>query len=136
MKDTAAIGSISEAKILARFVELRWEVLIAWRRSRRYDMVIEKEGRFYRVPCKTGRLSKDGSVITFNAYNVNGTSGVKKTYLGEVDYFAVYCPQNGKTYFIALDEKLGATSTDYRLRLLPTKNNQEKNIRLAADYEL
>ncbi len=136
MKDTAAIGSISEAKILARFVELGWEVLIAWRRSRRYDMVIERDGKFYRVQCKTGRLSKDGDYIAFNAYNVNGTSQVRRNYVGEIDYFAIYCPQNEKVYFIALDDKLGTSTTDFRLRLLPTRNNQEKRTRMAVDYEL
>jgi hypothetical protein len=33
----------------------------------RYDMVIDDNGTFYRVQCKTVRLEKNGTVIAFNA---------------------------------------------------------------------
>jgi hypothetical protein len=33
----------------------------------RYDMVIDDNGTFYRVQCKTGRLEQNGTVVAFNA---------------------------------------------------------------------
>ena len=46
-------------------------------------------------------------------------------YKGQCEYFAVYV--------IAVDE-VGASHVT--LRLAPSKNNQEKNVRWAKDYEL
>ena len=56
-----------------------------------------------------------------------------RSYMGEIDLFAVYCPANGQVYAVPIDE---ATSSDCSLRLVPTKNGQVDGVRWAADYEL
>lgn len=69
---------------------------------------------------------------------VNGAASLVKHkglrhYRGQVDYFAVYVEQLDKVHFLPVnDVGLGRTS----LRLTPSKNRQEKNIRWAKDYEL
>lgn len=69
---------------------------------------------------------------------VNGAASLVKRkglrhYRGQVDYFAVYVEQLDKVHFLPVnDVGLGRTS----LRLTPSKNRQEKNIRWAKDYEL
>ena len=134
MRDTISVGSLSEAKILTRLLELGWEVLVPWRRMRRYDLVIERDGYFHKVQCKTGKLSGDDAVIHFATSNTNGTSGIRRNYVGEVDFFAVYCPDNNKTYLVPMSDDLG--TSECGLRIVPTKNNQTKGIRFARDYEL
>ena len=52
-------------------------------------------------------------------------------YRGQCDYFAVYCEQLNKVYLIPVDQ-VGTTRA--HLRLVPAKNNQEKNVRWAKDY--
>src|SRR3954452_17336202 len=55
-------------------------------------------------------------------------------YAGQIDAFAVYCPQVERVYLVpiaAVQTTIGA-----RLRLAPTKNGQTWNIRWARDFEL
>lgn len=54
-------------------------------------------------------------------------------YRGQCDYFAVYCASLERVYLVPVDE-VGKTRA--HLRIEPTKNNQEKNVRWARDYEL
>lgn len=127
------IGQRSEAAILARLVSQGHRVLLPFGVNQRYDLVLDSEGRFLKVQCKTGRLRK-GS-IRFRAVSVQ--SNMNRTrwrgYTGEVDLFAVYCPENGRVYLIPADEV--APNVNY-LRVDPTRNNQTKRIRWARDYEL
>ncbi len=56
-----------------------------------------------------------------------------RDYKGQADYFAVYSPAFKKVYLIPVDD-VGTTAVT--LRLNPTKNNQEKFVRWAKDYEM
>jgi PD-(D/E)XK endonuclease len=127
------VGQRSEAAILAQLVRQGYRVLLPFGVNQRYDLVLDSEGRFLKVQCKTGRLRK-GS-IRFKAVsvqsNMNRTSW--RAYAGEVDLFAVYCPENSGIYLISADEV--APNVNY-LRVEPTRNNQAKGIRWARDYEL
>ena len=49
---------------------------------------------------------------------------------GEVDYFAIYCPQLNELYGMPFEAAKGSAS----LRVEPTVNKQEKYIRWAKDY--
>lgn len=57
-----------------------------------------------------------------------------RDYQGEVDYFAVYCSETGGVYLIPIEDlplrRQGA------LRVDPSRNGQQKRIRLAAKYEI
>lgn len=127
------VGQRSEAAILARLVSQGHRILLPFGVNQRYDLVLDSEGRFLKVQCKTGRL-RNGS-IRFRAVsvqsNMNRTSW--RGYAGEVDLFAVYCPENSGVYLIPADEV--APNVNY-LRVDPTRNNQAKRIRWARDYEL
>lgn len=134
------IGELSEAIIMAKLLEAGYGVLTPFGDNRRYDLVIEDaDGNFYRVQCKTGRVSKDGAYIEFRTassyYHTKAgkTSHGKKDYRGEIDYFAVYCPAMKNAYLIPIDH-VGISSANLRLR--PTTNKQEKNVRWAKDYEI
>jgi hypothetical protein len=76
--------------------------------------------------------------ITFNAFRVspgdNGRRSVKRGYKGEAEYFGVYSPDTDKVYLIPVDEV--PDGIEIRLRLKTARNNQEKLIRWAKDYEI
>ena len=120
-------------RILAAFVERGFEVLLPWGTNHRYDMVLEVGDRFLRIQCKTGRL-KFGTV-EFSARSVrsNTATTLMRTYVGEIDYFAVYCPANRGVYVVPCDE---STRSNVVLRVEPATNNQNKRIRWATNYEL
>ena len=56
-----------------------------------------------------------------------------RSYVGEIDLFAVYCPVNGRVYAVPVED---ATLSDCSLRLDPTRNGQVERVRWAIDYEL
>jgi hypothetical protein len=56
-----------------------------------------------------------------------------RPYFGQVEYLAVYCPQNGKVYLLPEQELTASTA---HLRVSPPRNNMVKTIRWAARFEL
>ena len=106
--------------------------------NQRYDLVIEEEGVFKKVQCKTGRV-KDG-VILFEANSCSryckqqkeetGKTYDIRNYKEDAELFAVYCPELDKTYLVPTALCGGS------LRLEPTKNGQAKDIVWAKDYEI
>ena len=132
--DTNRIGSISESAITTRFLERDYEVFFPYGRNVRTDLLIEdQEGQFWRIQCKTGWF-KNGAVYFDTAnHNVTGKNRQMRHYRGQCNYFAVYCKELSKVYFIPVDQ-VGTTRA--HLRLEPTKNNQRKYVRWAKDYEL
>jgi hypothetical protein len=134
------VGAESEAVIAAALIQAGYTVLTPNGYMHRYDLVIEDaEGKFWRVQCKTAWLSKDGATLRFNGYSLlmkgqKGRSESKRMdYANDVDYFAVYSPDTRKVYLLPITH---VKNTENCLRLIPTGNNQEKNVRWAADYEL
>lgn len=136
-----SVGQQTEAAIISRLLEVGYNMLVPYLgENLRYDLVIEDaDGKFWRVQCKTGKLHSSEEYIEFSAassyyhHRKEGTTWGRKSYHGQIEYFAVYCHENRSFYLIPIDHIPG---TEMRLRLLPTKNKQEKNIRWAKDYKL
>jgi hypothetical protein len=134
--DTNRTGEISEAAIITRFLQLGYVVLTPYGGNQRYDLVIEDvEGQFWRVQCKTAWIDEGNTVIKFNTAirNVTGKNRQPRNYRGHCNYFAVYNERLNKVYLIPVDQ-VGITVAS--LRLAPTKNNQDKYMQWAKDYEL
>ena len=132
-RDTKRIGIVSELKVIAALADAGYHVLIPYGDSVRYDVVIEDdEGTFARVQIKTGRL-KNGA-IEFNAFSSHTHRGGVSTrlYVGEVDFFGVYCPQVGRCYLMPASD----VRTYGSLRVETPKNGQAAHVRWAARYEL
>jgi PD-(D/E)XK endonuclease len=136
-RHTQKTGDISEQAAITRLLQCGYVVLQPIGQMHRYDLVIEDaEGAFWRVQVKTGWLNEDESIIKFaSASSYNRTANQKgwRGYRGQCEYFAAYVESLNKAYFIPVDT-VGITGA--RLRLTPSKNNQEKNVCWAKDYEL
>lgn len=135
-----AVGEQSEAYIIAKLLEVGYNILLPFGDNQRYDLVIEDaDGKFWRVQCKTGWIEADGAYIEFKTassyYHTRaGKMGHgRRDYLGQIEYFAVYCSHTGKVYLVPVDH---VGTTDARLRLVETGNKQNKHVRWAQDYEL
>jgi hypothetical protein len=74
-------------------------------------------------------------VIKFNTVSVrvNTNGWIRKRYLGEIEIFLVYCPDNERTYCVPVDVCPGGSCS---MRVAPTANNQAAGVRWARDYEL
>jgi hypothetical protein len=127
------IGQRTEAVVLAELVKLGHRVLVPFGVNHRYDFAVDLGERFLRIQCKTGRLL--GGKVLFNAQSIR--SNTQRTYLrsyvGEIDYFAVYSPHTGRVYAVPVEE---AGRCSASLRVEPTANGQLKGVRWAEDYLL
>ncbi len=136
-RHTDKTGDISEAAIITRLLQSGYIVLTPYGKNHRYDLVIEDaDGQFWRIQCKTGWIGEEQTVITFataSSYNHTAKQKGWRSYKGQIEYFAVYVERLGKVYLVPV-EAVGAAKA--MLRLSPTKNKQEKNVRWAQDYEL
>ena len=135
-RHTDKTGDISEAAIITRLLQSGYVVLTPYGKNHRYDLVIEDaDGKFWRVQCKTAWMEDGGASIQFATTSLRSRSTNGKVtysragYVGQVDYFAVYSHELHKVYLIPASHIGNATRL--RLRLAPSKNNQEKNVRWA-----
>ena len=136
-RHTQKTGDISESAVVTRLLQCGYFVLTPYGQNHRYDLVIEDaDGKFWRVQVKTGWVDEEQALIKFNtASSYNRTVQYKgwRNYRGQCEYFAVYVEALNRVYFIPVDD-VGTTNATLRLR--PSKNKQEKNVRWAKNYEL
>jgi hypothetical protein len=127
------VGQRTEATVLAELVRRGYRVLTPFGVNHRYDLVLDVGGRFLRVQCKTGRLRNGSVVFQTRSVRANRIGWYARGYGGEIDLFAVYCPELDRLYAVPVEvAPLGGG----RLRVEPAANNQSRGIRWAADFEL
>ena len=127
------VGARTEAIVVAELIRRGYRVLLPFGTNQRYDLVLDLDGRFVRVQCKTGRL-RDG-VVRFRSESIRANSHkvFRRPYTDEIEMFVVYCPGNERIYAIPIEDvSCGETA----LRVDPTANNQQKFVRWASQYEL
>ena len=131
--ETKRKGEVGEAVVLAELVKLGFVVLQPFGDNQPYDLVVDKDGNFFRLQCKTGKL-KSG-VVRFKTVSTTTTKGTpeNKSYDGKIEFFAVYCPDNGEVYLVPVS---GVARPFGYLRVEKSKNNQTKGVRFAKDYPL
>ncbi|HEX5247099.1 MAG TPA: group I intron-associated PD-(D/E)XK endonuclease [Gaiellaceae bacterium] len=130
------IGDVSTLAITLVLRALGYGLYIPYGENTRCDLMLERDGFVDGVQCKTGRLRKGAIIFNVCSSYAHHRSArvLKRTYHGEIDLFAVYCPETAGVYLIPIGH-LPARSHGI-LRVDPPKNNQVDRIRFAADYEV
>jgi hypothetical protein len=130
--NTKGKGDITELKVLLKLLEHELNVSVPHGDNTRYDLVFEKNNKFYRVQCKTGRMRN--GVVMFKCSTHHPRDYTKVSfYNDDVDYFGVYCFENDKVYLIPI-EFIGRS--EFSLRTRSTKNNQNEKIIWAMWFEI
>lgn len=136
--NTTYKGEITECMVLARLVQLGYNCLRPWGHDCRYDIAIDDGGKLVRIQCKTAHYSEERGCLEFNTAiiyaRVGGKPHIRKGYKGQAEYFGVYSPETGKVYLIPVDDV--PICSKALLRLNATKNNQQKGVKWAKDYEI
>jgi PD-(D/E)XK endonuclease len=113
-----------------------YSVFVPFSENLRYDLVIDEGHRLARVQCKTGRL-QSGAVrfraCSSYAHHPN-PKVIKRDYLGEIDYFGVYCVETHVVYLVPIES--AQVRRECALRVAPTRNGQKEGIRRAADFAI
>ena len=136
MEHPKAIGDRTTLAVMLALREAGYAISVPFGENTRYDLLIDEGSTISRVQCKTGRLREGG--IRFNtcssyAHHPN-PNVVKRTYIGEIDYFAVHCPETGGVYLVPIAE--ASLKRMAILRFDEPRNNQRRFIRFARDYEI
>jgi hypothetical protein len=136
MEHPKSIGDRSTLAVMLALCDAGYGVLLPFGENTRYDLVIDHGGKLGRVQCKTGRL-REGR-IRFSACSSyvhhSQPKVTQRDYLGEIGYFAVYCPQTMGVYLIPVED--AAIRREGSLRVTPPRNGQRRRIRNAANYEI
>jgi PD-(D/E)XK endonuclease len=129
--ETNTKGNVTEATVLQALVALGLHVLVPFGGGHPYDLVVHlPTGAFLRIQCKTAR--EVGGCAQFNSRSTDHGRG-RLSYVGRADLFAAYFPPTRAIYLVPVSE---ADLCFVSLRLVPTRNNQRRGVRLAADYEI
>lgn len=100
-------GEAIEMKIASDFIKHGYKVYTPIVGRRRYDLIINREGKFYTVQVKTGRphFEKDSKYISFEiATKKSKTNKELIDYHGEIDFFATVNKENLKSYIIPVEK--------------------------------
>jgi hypothetical protein len=127
-------GEMTEAIVLAELAKRGYPVLLPFGDNQRYDFVVERDGRFVRLQCKTGRLRK--GAVEFCCTSTYQTYGMQKRhthYRGQIDAFIVWCYENEEVYLVPVDD---AGTNRCCLRVAPARNGQISKTRPADRYRL
>lgn len=130
--NSKAKGEISEGHVIAHLLKLGYSVSMPFGDNQRYDLIWDDGERLWRVQVKTARLVN--GALMFSCTSINGFTGARRSYHGEVDVLLVYSPSTDRVYKIPIEET-GASNMTLRLENTH-KFGPKTTIRWAKDYEL
>lgn len=122
-----AIGDKSVGKILSVFLDSDKIVLFPFGDKERYDLVVDENGDFIRVQCKTAQHYHD--VFKFSTASTNPYNGKRKSYKGSIDVFAVFLRELNNVYIYNADN---CPDRECTTRLIECR--QKARIRSAGDH--
>jgi hypothetical protein len=136
MEHPKDIGDRSALAIAIALQGIGHAVYLPFGENTRADFIIDDGTRLARVQCKTGRLRR--GVVQFktcSSYAHHSNPGsIARDYLGQIEYFAIYCPETSGIYLIPIEDVTSRwTGT---LRVTEARNGQKLRVRYAKDYEI
>lgn len=133
--NTIQKGEITELAICAHLISKGFGVSRPIGNNLRYDLIADYKGKLIKIQVKTSRKGKQCNSITFKTVSshvsTKGKSVRRRYNKNEIDYFAT--AYNGEAYFIPVED---AGSSEFSLRLAPSKNKQIKGIHFLEDYTI
>lgn len=129
--ETIHRGNAAEAAVLHKLIAAGFGVLLPFGGGCAFDLgaVPIPDGDLLRIQVKSGRTR--GDCVVFNTCSTDHGSG-RRNYEGRADVIAVHAPERDEVFMVPVGD---CPSFQGALRLRPTRNNQQRGIRYAADYE-
>jgi len=136
MEHPKDIGDRSTLAIMCALQRLRYGIYLPFGENTRCDLILEGGGQLTRVQCKTGRLRRGAVAFSLcsNYGHHRNPQTYQRDYRGQVDAFAVYCPETTGVYLVPIADVPGKRQA--LLRVDPPRNQQRRKIRLARKYEI
>jgi hypothetical protein len=135
-RDTKAVGDRSELEVMGALIRNGYRIALPFGENNRWDLIADDGERLFRIQVKTGRL-RNGAIrmpcsSTHSHRRKPGQQSLR-SYRGQVDFLAVYCPETKEVYLVPESELV---HTRGHLRVDPTVNRQDKRIRWARRFKL
>jgi PD-(D/E)XK nuclease superfamily protein len=133
MEHPKAVGDRSTLAIMVALERCGYALYVPFGENTRTDLVIDNGLSLARVQCKTARLRK--GAIRFavsSSYAHHRRPACRRDYRGEIDYFAVFCPETGGVYLLPIADVENPTMC--ALRVTEPRNGQVQRIRAADKY--
>jgi hypothetical protein len=131
-------GLLTELRCIEDITTLGYQCLRPLNDSSKYDVVVDINGKFIRIQCKTAKWSTDtieehtAFEIATYAMTTNTQRNTRHKYSAdEIDYF--YTWFNGQGYLVSIQEATGST---FRWRYEYPKSNQKQGIHIADNYKI
>ncbi len=130
MHKTHIKGLLGELEFSLYLIQKGWSVLKPTNQNSRYDVVLEKDGKFKRLQIKY--CTPNNGVIRLE---LDRPKRKTRPYgSSEIDYIAAYNSRDHKFYLIPISHF--RKQKEIWLRIDKPRNGQNKNIRFASDYEI
>ena len=102
---TKWLGDVSESAFVYHMMKAGVPVSRPMSENSKYDYIIEIDKKLYKVQCKTGSISKDGTAIesrlVATTYDYTKLQFQNKFYTtDDVDIFAIFCVKIEKLFLI------------------------------------
>ncbi|MCG8378917.1 MAG: group I intron-associated PD-(D/E)XK endonuclease [Proteobacteria bacterium] len=133
MHHTKQKGDLGVLKAQLDLFEQGFIILSPMTEHATFDLVAYKDRKFLRIQVKYKSVDKTGSItVHFRSCwaDKNGTH-MQPVDKSEVDIYCVYCPDTDECYYFNPAE----FNRSVTLRVKMPKNNQSKNVKLAADHK-
>ena len=131
MRTTFDIGNEAEGIVLGHYIKAGLRVCIPFGTGAPYDLVVDTGARIVKVQVKTATFERGCILCRTRRRNASYDRTMRRYEKGEVDYFAIYCPQLNELYGMSFEDAARGSAS---LRKEPTLNKQGKYIRWAKDY--
>jgi hypothetical protein len=133
MFSTTEKGDLGVSAVIAEASKKGYSILFPLSGNKRYDLVLEKEGKFERIQVKY--VEGNSEVIKAKAYYNSGKSNKEKKYTSnDIEALVIFDKNSNKCYYIP-SSLLNEGRTIFYLRLMEPKNKQSKKINWAKDFE-
>jgi hypothetical protein len=127
-------GDLAELMVAADLRRRGFKIALPYGEDWDYDLIIERHGNLERIQVKY--CASRGTVVFVKCYShslTNGRVRATKRYTADtVDWIAVWDATTATVYYVPSSQFDG--HSQLTLRLAPTRNNQSKRIRRAADF--
>lgn len=123
--NTSQIGLITELKCITYLLEHGWNVLLPQGNYTKYDIVIEKNNKFYRIQCKHASKKEDNAFIVRTQYMKRHSAYKNRYTINDCDYFMT--EYEGQYYIFPI---FGTTETKFWLN----ESSHHPMSKLAKDY--
>lgn len=128
--NTKQLGLLGELKAQYDFIKAGWDVTIPLGDYCSYDFLAIKDNKTLKIQVKTTEKIQNG-VIIFSVNSRNYYSN--KVYTKDIcDYFYLYCLENETGYLYPTSK---FHSSHIRIRIDSPRNNMQKMINFAKDFE-